>query len=374
MFIDTPDNTIKRIWQRIPTYIKAAFASAFLVGMFCHGYMMANKLPNHDDMSRLYNNNDTWRWGRWFLPIPSAVGSALSLPMINGMLTILYIAVAACLLLACLRITNTLVSVLVAGLMVSFPVTTATFTYMYVVDAYLFALLLACLAVFLAERYKYGFVFAVIPLTLSLGCYQAYFGVAVGLMVMVLLFDTMNSQFDLRSILFKGVKFVGTLVASVLVYLGITRLAVSLRGVELNPYMGIDQMGSISPSSLLSAIGEAYQGVFRFFFTAGDLELWYYHIHNKLAVLLFIAAFVFSGFLLVLWGIRIQIHRDGKRLLLLLALLILLPLGSSAVFLMGSSWKHLLMLYGLVLVLCFPLAVQALYVQKWGGGGYTNVG
>ncbi|MDR0219872.1 MAG: glucosyltransferase domain-containing protein [Lachnospiraceae bacterium] len=359
MFIDTPSNTIKRIGQKVPAHLKAAFTSAFLVGLLTHGYMMANKLPNHDELIMMIYDNDVWGSGRWFLRFPSAISGMYSLPVVNGVLALLYIAVAACLLLASLKITDTLASVLVAVLMVSFPPVTATFTYMYTVDAYSFALLLACLAVFLAERYKYGFLFAILPLTLSLGCYQAYFGVAAGLMVMILLFATLDSQTELRQTIIKGGKYVGTLVASLLLYMGIARLVIWAKGGELDTYQGIDQMGRLALADLPRLVGEAYAGVFRYYFTAGSLGEQYQNIHHKLAVLLFVAAFAAGGFLLVLWGGRAKIHRDGKRLLLLLALLLLFPLGCNIVFVMTPQLRHLLMYYGLVLVLVFPVAVAA---------------
>jgi hypothetical protein len=280
--------------------------------------------------------------------------------MINGLLAILYIAVAACLLLASLRVTDTVASVLIAGLMVSFPVVTATFTYMYTADGYAFALLLACLAVFLAVSGKYGFAFAVIPLTLSLGCYQAYFGVAAGLLVLVLLFDILDSQNKVQQILAKGLKYMGTLVVSLLAYMGMARLVIAARGGTAETYMGIDQMGNISLADLPRLVGEAYGGAFRFFFTRGDLNGQYYNIHHKLVALLFVAAFVASGVLLVSRCLGAKLHRNWKRLLLLLALLLLLPLACNIVFVMTPGLRHLLMYYGLVLLLVFPIALQAL--------------
>jgi hypothetical protein len=233
--------------------------------------------------------------------------------------------------------------------------------------------LLACLAVYLAERYKYGFIFAVVPLTLSLGCYQAYFGVAAGLLVMVLIFDTLDGQAQLRPILLKGLKFVGTLAASLLAYMGIARLVIFVKGGELDTYQGIDQMGNLSLSDVPFLVGEAYVGVFRFFFTKGNRSEQYLNIHNWLVVLLFFVVFVLGGLLIVSWCQRMKIHRDGKRLLLLLVLLLVLPLGSNIVFVMTPQLRHLLMYYGLVLMLIFPVAVQARYPLQGEGDATKRV-
>jgi hypothetical protein len=180
-------------------------------------------------------------------------------------------------------------------------------------------------------------------------------------MVVVLLFNTLDGQPTIRQILLKGLKFVGTLIASLLLYMGIARLVAYLKGGSLNTYMGIGEMGSLSFADIPRLIGEAYAGVFRFFFTKGDLSMWYLNIHHSLVALMFVVAFILSGLLLVWWCVKTQLYRDGKRLLLLLALLLLFPLGCNIVFVMAGEMRHLLMLYGLVLVLIFPVAVVARY-------------
>jgi hypothetical protein len=290
----------------------------------------------------------------------SAISSEFSLPWLNGFLSLLYIAAAACLVLASLKITDTLACVLVAGLMVSFPVVTGSFNYMFTADAYFFALLLACLAAFLAECYKYGFVFAVIPLTLSLGTYQAYFGVAAGLLVMILVFDTLDCQTELRKVIIKGFKFAGTLIVSMLVYMGITRLVLFANGLSLARYGGIDRMGRLSVSDIPRLIFEAYKGVIHFFlYVRGNYDIWYYNIHHQSTIMLFFIAFALCVFLLVSWCISANIHRDGKRLVLLATLLFLLPLSCNIIYVMSPEHRQLLMLYGLVLILVFVVAVVA---------------
>jgi hypothetical protein len=165
----------------------------------------------------------------------------------------------------------------------------------------------------------------------------------------------------------------GTLLVSLLAYMGIARLVIAVRGGEAEAYMGIDQMGNISFADIPSLVNEAYWGAVRFYFTEGDRTWLYFNIHHKLAVLLFAAAFVASAVLLVSWCRRAKIQRDWKRLLLLLALLFLLPLGCNIVFAMTPGLRHLLMFYGLVRLLVFPIALQALYPLRLEEDAAKNV-
>jgi hypothetical protein len=360
MYLNPPNAAFKKISLSVPNYIKTTFLATFVIGLLAHAYMFTNKFPNHDEIAFLAADNDFWRSGRWFLKYPSAISSVFSLPWLNGLLSLFYIAVAACLVVASLKIYGFVSCVLVAGLMVSFPVVTATFTYMFTADAYFFALLLSCLAVYLAERHRYGFLPAVIPLTLSLGCYQAYFGVSAGLMIMVLIFDCLGKQGKWHDILFKGLRFLGTLVVSLISYFIIVRVFVSVRGEALFDHMGVDQMGQIALKDVPGLIYETYMGVFTYFFLNGDPAFSYVNIHQKTVILLFILAFILGGLLLVLRCVRHKIHKEPLRLVILIILIVLLPIGFNIVFVMVSGWRHILMLYGMVLAFIFLIGLTEL--------------
>lgn len=43
-------------WKRIPSYLKVTFLSAIIIGILVHGFMLSNKLPNHDDLGQLFDS------------------------------------------------------------------------------------------------------------------------------------------------------------------------------------------------------------------------------------------------------------------------------------------------------------------------------
>ena len=94
--------------------------SVIIIGLIAHLYMFTNKLPNYDDM--LINSfGATFRLGRWFLWLLGAVAYHLdlvySLPWVNGILSLLFLAVAAMLMVDVLNIKNKISVVIISGVL-----------------------------------------------------------------------------------------------------------------------------------------------------------------------------------------------------------------------------------------------------------------
>lgn len=185
-------------WQKY----KTVFLATFLSGIFSHGFMMFNKISWHDDVTQLFGVGATFSSGRWGLGILAKVfsiffGFVYSVPVFNAMLSLLFISLAAVLVCKGFNISNKVGQGLVAALMVTLPVVTSTFAYMFTAPYYFFALLLSFVGGYLVTRfvelqldcgsaqnenkkplngmkflYILGGIFAI---TFSLGVYQAYF-------------------------------------------------------------------------------------------------------------------------------------------------------------------------------------------------------
>ena len=353
MVVRSPSAALKMIWQKIPFHIKVTFFSALLAGIIVHAFMLTNKLPNSDDVSQLVHNMNQLRSGLWFLCFPAGISGIFSLPWVNGILSTLYIAVSACLLVSCFAVRDTVTCALTSGLMVSFPTITSTLTYMQASDGYGFSLLLACLSVWLAQRYRYGFAVAVLPLTLSLGIYQAYYGVAAGMFVMVLIFEILRNQTAWQKTLLKGLRFVCTLACSVILYLGIVKITTASTG--LHSYMDKDQMGQIPLSELPLLIYRAYGSGFYYFVLDG------WGLHFPFMRFVFAVLILLCCVLLALWCAKQGIHKEPLKLTLLLVLIALFPLACNIIFVMAPYGAHILMIYGTILLPLFALFVAALY-------------
>lgn len=133
----------------------------------------------------------TFPVGRWFLGLISkfmdkSIG-IYSLPWLNGIISLTFITISACLITELLGIKSILGKVLVGGVMAVFPVVASIYLFMFTSAAYFAALLMMLFSLWLIEHYKYGFIGGIILFACSLGIYQAFLGVWLGVACCLLL-------------------------------------------------------------------------------------------------------------------------------------------------------------------------------------------
>lgn len=359
MYDDTPSNCVGKAITRIPRYVWVTFVSSCVLGFAVHGYMFANKLPNHDDIGHLFSSGYGVASGRWLLPHILELDGTLSMPWLIGVLSIALLAVSACFVVSVLRIKSSLNCILTAAVMVSFPTVAATFTYMFSADAYFLALLLACFAAYITNRYKFGYAGGMASIALSLGIYQSYIGFAAVLFVGILLLDALDGEIPVGKILLKGAKFLATLLFGVLLYYLIVKL--TTRETELVSYMGISSMGKISISNLPDRIIGAYKELYCFYIKNGSAA------HFSFMPYLLILAAV-AGIYIVLLNIKTR-HSSYKYTALIIVLAALYPLAGNAIFILApDATVHLLMLYGMSGILLAAIAVSEYYSVLHCGG------
>lgn len=350
--IPSPETAFMRLRERVPSYIKWSFVSAIVLGLAAHLYMMTNKLPNHDDVFHLFGCENGAGAGRWLLTTMIPLHGSFSAPWMIGMLSLLALAGTVCLTTNLLCIHRLFAVVVTAALIVAFPAATATFSYLFLADAYFFALFLAAFAAYAVARMPImGMPLGAIAIILSMGIYQSYFPVAAVLMVGALLFDCLEGEQSFFQIVWRGVKMVGTLALGILVYMAITRW-IGARIGGLSDYMGISSMGSISLSSLPTLLHECYSSYRDYFF---DNALgWYFQFTHYCIYI----AFICGAVLLVTLLLR---RRVGfLRGLLALVLVLLYPLAGNIIHVMvGGGTIHDLMIYGTAFVLVLPLALAS---------------
>ena len=155
------------------------FLTAIILGLCTHLPIMLTDIPNHDGLASIYFDQNMTVSGRWFLSVACGFSSYYSLPWIIGLLAILLLAVTAVLLTEVLEIEKVSGGMMIAGILVTFPVLTSTFAYVFTMDGYMLAVLLSVLAVYLVGKGKLGFLWGGIALAFSMGTYQAYLPIAI---------------------------------------------------------------------------------------------------------------------------------------------------------------------------------------------------
>ena len=147
----------QNINRKISHSTKLCLASGLIIGWLTHFYMLTHKLPNWDDATNLNQYGSGDFLGRWFLKYIHRLGTRYSIPAIHGVLMILILTLAACVVLKTLDLRSTTAAILVPALMVTFPSVACTMTFMFMAHTSAIAIFMMCLAVYLLRKYKWGF-------------------------------------------------------------------------------------------------------------------------------------------------------------------------------------------------------------------------
>ncbi|MFM1539952.1 glucosyltransferase domain-containing protein [Helcococcus ovis] len=346
---------LKNWYEGLSKNIKIAFISTIIIGLICHIYMMTNKWVNLDDIVQLVDNMDRTTSGRWFLQFPAAISSEFSIPWLNGFLTIVYTAVMSCLVISMFEIKSKINTILISGILVTFPTLGSLMPFMNSQDAYQFGAMLAGLAAFFIIKYKNGFIFSSILLTLSLGIYQTYLGYAGGLIVLYVIVELFKENNNFKKMIILLCKTAISFTVALAIYLIISR---GIFGHLLVDYKGLDTMGSLPLNKIHTIIFSAYKGMFNFFIGKE------FNYHFIFMPYLFIFAFILTIYLLIYIVKKSKICKE--KLFLLVFLILVFPIAINIIYIM--SWQAgvmLRMLYGYTVVFIFPLVLID-YVLKIG--------
>lgn len=319
------------------------FLSTLLLGLLAYGFAFTNKLINHDEAASLFTKGSTVPSGRWGLGALDSIFPNYSMPWIYGILTVLIIALAVCLLVHVFRVKNNVLQVLLSGCIVAFPSLIGTFGYMFTATSFALSFLLAVsAAAMIRQPQKWCFIPALGCLIFSLCIYQAYISVAAGLLVLTLIQQLLKEEKP-QKILLNGIYYVLFLVAALGLYYLATQVVLKITGVSMNGYASERIIFSLS--SVLNGVVLAYVNFFRFF-TEGFLGL----IPTAFSRTLHLLLLVSLGWLLVQ-----QLLRCGRNslshLILFLLLVAALPLAINCMYMITSVDSiHTLVLYGFVSV------------------------
>lgn len=232
-----------------------AFFTAIIVGFITHMRVFVQDIPNHDGMTSIHFDQNMITSGRWFLRVACGISSDYTLPWLIGVLSVLYLAIAAVLLQRFFKVERALTAGLIGALLVVYPTLTSNFAYIFTADGYMLAVLLAVLAVYLVEKGKYGFLFGALALGFSMGIYQAYLSFAMVLTLYAVcriwFFEgetKEKAKQTFRYVLMGGI--------GAAIYYGMLQVLLFVQKTSLSGYQGI---GETNNKSLVEIIIQLYK-------------------------------------------------------------------------------------------------------------------
>lgn len=333
------ENMAEKAGGKLKEYRVVLF-SCTITALLTYMYAFTNKLPNLDDVSQLFAKGTTLESGRWGLVVQSYIFPDYSMPWIYGVISIALISIAVCLIIRLLEIRNRVFQALLSALIVAFPSLIGTVNYLFTAASFALSFLLSVAAVYLLAKKRIGcYIAAVVLMTYSLGIYQSYISVAVGLILTLIIKQIIDLQSTPKEILINAGIYLSFLILSVGLWYGITQLIFAVTGTSFGYYA--NQNLNTENEPIIQRFKIAYIGFYRELFTG----------FNGLVPGIF--SRVLHGVLTVVigWkGILFIIRKNAvaKKVLFVVALL-LFPLGINCMYLITeSSAVHTLVMYGFV--------------------------
>ncbi|MBQ9211771.1 MAG: glucosyltransferase domain-containing protein [Clostridia bacterium] len=353
-------------WARKRPQLAVTLLSALLFGLVAHGMGLLNKFSSHDDIVSLFELGTTISSGRWMLHVMDWLETILfgpghfSLPLTHGLFSLLCIALAACLVVDLLGLKNLGCCAGLAGIMVAFPAIAGLFGYMYTLPYYALALLMMTLCGWLLCKGKgWGKLLAIALGCCSVGVYQAFLPLLLSLPLLYDVSILLNGEGELKSFFRLAAMQVACMLGLMVCYFAATRFFLAKFHLELNSYMGIDQMGSTSLGTYLLRAAQAYREFF-------------WPQRNGIADVFPMHLFYLSRGMVLLDGVfalRLLLQKGKQRLsvALLLALLLgLMPLACNLIYVMAGT-VHGLMTYGQVMQAALFLLLAERQEFRWPG-------
>lgn len=142
------------------------------------------------------NSNYSTSQARWMIRFINAVhGRNVIIPVLVVLSYCLMIGLSAYLICRMTKITSRLFQVLLTAMMISFPIVSHQFAFLYMALAYSFSFLMVVLAAALVRHKKIpGLIASVFCLLFMMGSYQAYIGAVAALAVVLLVYDAVSGE------------------------------------------------------------------------------------------------------------------------------------------------------------------------------------
>ena len=195
------------------------FFSTLILGLAAHMFALTNKIPFDDDLPFLFDKGASTVSGRYGLEVMRFIMPDYSMPWIYGIMSLIILALASCLIVRIFNIRNKIFQVLLGGLLISFPSETGTMSYMFTAAPYALALLMVVFSVFVfSKNFKSKWVISPLLLAFSCSIYQGYFSFAASFCVLLMIQTLITEEKSAVETLKFGVQLLSMLLLSLAVY------------------------------------------------------------------------------------------------------------------------------------------------------------
>ena len=257
--------------EKISFYKESRFRlimiSTFLWGFAAHGMAMLNKYSYHDDVPWFNGVGETYGLGRWSLGLSGKISEYFycsrnySLPLFNGILTILSVALIVYILCRRLDIKNRVLLVALSGVMVCFPAVTNIFGYSFTAPFYYFAALIGIIGALLYYTYDNipSFIACSLLMAFSVGMYQSNIAINLSVMLLFMFQKIYESDTNWKDYVILALKNAALSAAFMAEYFIFNMAALKITGQGMYDYKGVSSFGATDVTGYVQRVISAYK-------------------------------------------------------------------------------------------------------------------
>lgn len=267
--------------ERSMMRLRYSLLGAFVFCMAAHAFAYFNFAPIHDGVNYVSSFAGIWEvsLGRFMQPTYGKLHGEYTMPWFSGMLSMLYIGIAAFLVNDLFEVDNRWLALLTAGfLSANATMTCMTMVFPYVSDALAMALLLACAGAYAVIRMPnpVGTLLASGCLAASMGLYQSYALVGGLLLVLYAMLQAVSDRHVFAHQARSWLYYAAAVALTAVVYDVAFRLLLVHYQAEVAPascYNSPARLTSLDWQSLPAQIQAAYESFAGYFFGEHGVRL-----------------------------------------------------------------------------------------------------
>ena len=337
-------------------------------GMLAHAYCYFNLQFSHDSLWALYQKTDNaWQigLGRFLQPVYRCFRGEITAPFLIGALSLLWLAIAIFILVRVLDLKYKWSVVLICGILsTNVVLTLANATYLPWSDVFMLSFLFSVSAVYVSDRYTYGFIGGAFFICASLALYQSYFQVSV-ILFMILLIKHIYEGEPPLAVIRKAIYAGCSLVIALILYYVFVKFSLCVTGLKLvDHYNGLVNVLDFSKVSVVQLCFQAFKRSIMYFINPDGKNNYHFLALINVAVLLFLV----SGVLRICCKNKIC----RLNISMLATLIILMPLGMNIVYVISKGLEHTLMIFSFFFVYVFVVYVSDYNCSLKSNWNYNN--
>ena len=326
--------------------------------MLGNSYRFFSPMLSGDSLLMVHHNDSAWQisLGRFVHPLLVFLRGGIITPFMLSVLAILWISLSVYFLTDFLKIEKVISIAFVAVVMsCNITILSINTSFVHCIDFYTLALLLAVLGTWLLGKGKNIYTFwGIVSLSLSMGIYQSYICVAIG-MVMLYFLLYMTERHSFKKTFTDIMKYVLSFAMAAVLYLILWKIMQKIFNVwTADTYNGLASLGDYSRISVWEILLKTYYNVF-------------YHLWNPETFtvipfrgvpmsIVWVWMIRFCNVTLVMVLIFVLIYENMKcktalwQKLFQILILVMMPMGINFVCFLSKGMEHSLMIYAFCLV------------------------